>query len=189
MLLLISLLVSPLPARAASAPAVALTGATEAKLVDGPSREPTAEERARIIASLGQMPLYFIENQGQTDESVAYYLKGGDTTVFFGADGLTFAMDGVDLEGHQVGLPTGVSGRYVLKLDFIGAAHVAPVGEERSEAIVSYFRGKPEEWHTGLPTYGRLVYHNLWPGIDLAYYGLGGNLKYEFIVQPGADPS
>ena len=57
-----------------------------------------------------------------------------------------------------------------------------------AETVVSYFRGKPEEWHTGLSTFQRIVYPDLWPGIDLAYYGAQGALKYEFIVHPGADP-
>jgi len=66
---------------------------------------------------------------------------------------------------------------------------VRPVGEEQQEAVISYFRGQPDEWRTGLPTYSRIVYRDLWPGIDLAYYGTVDRLKYEFIVHPGADPA
>jgi len=54
--------------------------------------------------------------------------------------------------------------------------------------VVSYFRGPKEEWKTGLATYSKVVYHNLWPGIDLVYSGAGNQLKYEFILKPGADP-
>ena len=80
--------------------------------------------------------------------------------------------------------------RWVVKLDFIGANQdVRPVGQDPAETIVSYFHGRPDEWHAGLRTFQRLVYPNLWPGIDLAYTGADGYLKYEFVVHPGADPS
>ena len=79
--------------------------------------------------------------------------------------------------------------RWAVKLDFVGAdPAVRPVGEDPAETVISYFRGRPEEWHTGLRTFRRVVYPNLWPGIDLAYYGVDGALKYEFIVHPGANP-
>ena len=76
-----------------------------------------------------------------------------------------------------------------MKLDFVGAnADVRPSGEEKTGAVISYFKGKPEEWKAGLPTYSRIVYKDLWPGIDVAYYGTVDKMKYEFIVHPGAGP-
>ncbi len=84
----------------------------------------------------------------------------------------------------------GTSERWAVKLEFIGANEdVRPIGEAETGAVVSYFKGKPEEWHAGLPTYSKIVYPNLWPGIDLIYYGTVNRLKYEFIVHPGADPT
>jgi hypothetical protein len=44
-------------------------------------------------------------------------------------------------------------------------------------------------WATGAATWRRIRYRDLWPGIDLAYSGGPGELKYEFTVAPGADPS
>ena len=63
------------------------------------------------------------------------------------------------------------------------------MGQEPTDAVISYFKGAREEWTTGLPTYASLVYRDLWPGIDLVYTGTGSRLKYTFVVQPGADPS
>ncbi len=55
--------------------------------------------------------------------------------------------------------------RYALKLDFLDAnPGVRPVGRDQTEAIISYFKGSPEEWQTGLPTYAEVVYPDLWPG-------------------------
>jgi hypothetical protein len=80
--------------------------------------------------------------------------------------------------------------RWVVKLDFVGAIPDAhPTGLEETGTIISYFKGKPEEWKTGLPAYSKVIYKDLWPGIDLVYYGTVNRLKYEFIVHPGADPS
>ena len=42
---------------------------------------------------------------------------------------------------------------------------------------------------TQVPTYQRLVYRNLYPNIDLVFYGKGEQLKYDFVVHPGGDPS
>ena len=55
---------------------------------------------------------------------------------------------------------------------------------------INYFIGNdPGKWRTNLPTYARVRYENVYSGIDLAYYGKkGGELEYDFIVAPGADP-
>jgi hypothetical protein len=44
----------------------------------------------------------------------------------------------------------------------------------------------PDRWHTGLASYGELLYRRLWPGIDMVVSGEGGKLNYEFLVRPGA---
>jgi hypothetical protein len=82
------------------------------------------------------------------------------------------------------------SERWVVKLDFVDAnQEVKPVGVEETGAVISYFKGKPKDWKTGLPAYSKIVYEDLWPGVDLLYHGTLDRMKYEFIVHPGADPS
>jgi hypothetical protein len=132
-------------------------------------------EHPEVEKAFGQLPLYFIENQGLLDTDVAYYVQGADKTLYFTERGITFALKGEE-------------SRWAVALDFEGAHAVKPVGEDRQEAVFSYFKGKPEDWHAGLPTYARLVYEDLWPGIDLVYSGTVDRLKYEFVVRPGADP-
>jgi hypothetical protein len=39
-----------------------------------------------------------------------------------------------------------------------------------------------------VPTYGRLRYRDVYPGIDLVYYGTQRQLEYDFIISPGAGP-
>ncbi len=162
----------------------------------------------RIHHDFGKMPLYFIPNQGQMDARVAYYIQGRDKTICFTSEGLTYVLTERSAEEKAPEKTASVKERllmkpadhelqsrrnqerFAVKLDFVGAnADVRPSGEAKTDAVISYFRGKPEEWITGLPTYSRIVYKNLWPGIDVAYYGTVDKMKYEFTVHPGSDPS
>jgi len=128
------------------------------------------------------MPVYFIPNRGQMDEQVDYYVQGKDKTVYFTDEGITFVLTKTKEKSDFE--------RWVVKLDFVGAnPDVHPVGMEETGAKISYFKGKPEEWKAGLPAYAKIVYRELWPGIDLVYYGTVNRLKYEFVVHPEADPS
>src|SRR5215510_12439965 len=52
-----------------------------------------------------------------------------------------------------------------------------------------FFGGDPTQWHTNIPTYTKVRYHNAYPGVDLVYYGNGQQLEYDFVVAPGADPN
>src|SRR5207247_5402516 len=63
-----------------------------------------------------------------------------------------------------------------------------PVGREASPTVVSYFKGAPSEWRTGVQTCASVAYNELWTGIDLVYAGTYERLKYTFEVKPGADP-
>ncbi len=156
-----------------------------------------------VMPDFGNIPLYFIENKGQMDSKVAYYIKGSDKTIYFTPEGLTYVLS--KIKGKDDVLPKKnysmmpkeqrlklqeSNSRWVVKLDFVGARRDAkPTGLKKSEAVISYFKGKPEKWKTDLAIYSRIIYRDLWPGIDLVYYGTMEKMKYEFIVHPGADPS
>jgi hypothetical protein len=127
----------------------------------------------------GKLPLYFVENRGQMDERVAYYIQGGDKTIYFTAEGLTFALT-----------EPARRRRWTLKLDFVGANPGArPRGLDQTPAVFSYFKGSSGQRQTGLKTYASIVYPDLWPGIDLIYAGTVNRMKYTFVVKPGADPN
>src|SRR5262249_48541687 len=160
----------------------------------------------RVHTALGTLPLSFIENQGQLDDRVAYYIQGRDTAIYFTSKGVAFALTGPAPWGVADALPRRAAVRPVafgaapdseatrqrcgIMLEFLGAnPDVKPVGLESAPAVVSYFKGPREQWKTGLPTYASVVYSDLWPGIDLVYAGNAGRLKYTFLVKPGADPS
>jgi hypothetical protein len=55
---------------------------------------------------------------------------------------------------------------------------------------VNYLIGDdPARWRTDVPTWGRVRYREIYPGIDLVWYGSGSALEYDFVVAPGADPA
>ncbi|MFZ0804982.1 MAG: SBBP repeat-containing protein, partial [Candidatus Sulfotelmatobacter sp.] len=63
------------------------------------------------------------------------------------------------------------------------------VGEDLLPGKVNYFLGNnPTKWRTNVATYARVRYENVYPGIDLVYYGNHRQLEYDFVVSPGADP-
>jgi hypothetical protein len=153
-------------------------------------RRPPA--RTVTPAAFGKVPLYFVENRGQLNGPVDYYVQGRDTSVYFGSSGVTFALSRRKARprlASWTSLPERPqeAQRWAVKLDFIGAnPGVKPVGENRTAAVVSYFQGRASQWKTALPTYSKIVYGELWPGVDLAYSGTVNRLKYDFVVQPGA---
>lgn len=75
-----------------------------------------------------------------------------------------------------------------LALGFLGAnPEVRPEGRRQGTGKVNYLIGNdPTKWHTGLPTYREIVDRELWPGVDMVFQETKGQLKYEFVLQPGA---
>jgi hypothetical protein len=136
--------------------------------------------RALLQRALDSAPPAFVENRGQTDGRVIYYVSGRDKTLYFTEEGVTLGLAGAAGEGR---------GSWVMKLDYLGARRVRPVGGDPTGATVSHFRGKPSSWLSGIPTFRKIVYRDLWPGIDLEFSGAESHLKYQFVVRPGADPS
>ncbi|MBN1607608.1 MAG: SBBP repeat-containing protein, partial [Polyangiaceae bacterium] len=132
--------------------------------------------QAVVQAAFGKLPLYFVEDRRLCPEGTAYFVQGAHKTLFFTPNGITFRLKGQDQS-------------WVVKLEFVGRNPNGVLhGEDRQEAVFSYFRGPKEEWRAGLPTFSKVVYRELWPGIDLVYRGTANELKYEFVLKPGADP-
>ena len=89
-----------------------------------------------------------------------------------------FSCDSVRFEVHGVSTV----------LRFAGSNRNARIeGEEAAAGRVNRFSGA--ETRTGIETYGRIRYRELYPGIDLTYSGTGRRIKAEFLVAPGADPA
>src|SRR5277367_1593495 len=73
---------------------------------------------------------------------------------------------------------------------FVGSSHSKPEGEDLETGVSNYLLGNdPSRWRTGVPRFGRVRYRDLYPGIDLKFYGNGRQLEYDFVIAPEANPS
>ena len=160
-------------------------GIQETQIVAESAETPAASDM------LLKLPMTFIENQGQLDSRVKYYARLSGQTVYFTDEGITFDLvrypqlsdDSRETASTQ---PTGE--RLVFSIEFANA-NCSPVIEGTAEAPgkVNYLIGNdPAEWHTDIPTYHEVVYRDIYPGIDLRFYGQGGMLEYDLVVNPGA---
>jgi hypothetical protein len=75
-------------------------------------------------------------------------------------------------------------------MELIGANEKAEViGLGELPAKSNYFIGNdPKKWRTNVPNYAKVRYANVYPGVDLVYYGNQGQLEYDFVLRPGAEP-
>jgi hypothetical protein len=76
-------------------------------------------------------------------------------------------------------------------MSLVGASPAPEMdASELQPGVSNYFFGNdPSKWRTNVPHYSRIRYRDVYPGIDLVFYGSGTSLEYDFVVRPGADPS
>jgi hypothetical protein len=141
-------------------------------------------DRATAQASYGQLPLSFEPNVGQADSQVSFVSHSAGQSLFLTADKAVLAL-GHPASGSSTPPPD------VLRLEVLGADPAAPVrGLERLPGTANYFIGDdPSQWRTGIPTYSRVSYEGVLPGVDVVWYGNGGKLEFDFVLAPGVDPA
>ena len=122
------------------------------------------------------LPAQFQPNQGQAAQGIDYVAQG-----FGYSFGISATRAGLTLASQNGKLPTTVG------VNFIGAAHAQATPSEKLNSRSSYIIGTRSI--ADVPAYARLRYADLWPGIDVIYYGNDRKLEYDFAVAPHADPS
>src|SRR6267154_453038 len=143
---------------------------------------------ARLSESYGRLPLQFEANRGQTDKHVHFLSRGPGYSLYLtaGETVLVLAKPNPDAR-HDARAPIK---SVALRMSLVGAARKPVVsGLDELPGKANYFIGKdPAKWRTDVPTYAKVHYQNVYPGIDLLYYGNQRQLEYDFVVAPGADP-
>src|SRR4051794_26323992 len=81
-----------------------------------------------------------------------------------------------------------VAGGKALRTRIVGAHDSSGRGVERLPGHVNYIVGDKSRWRTGVPTFGQVRYRGIYPGTDLLYHGKHGQLEYDFMLAPRADP-
>jgi hypothetical protein len=152
------------------------------------------ESKIPMQANYGKLPLSFEVNQGQTDAQVKFLARGQGYSLFLTPTETVLSLKKPKVKINASALTKSVSSSEtsgsILRMNLVGA-NSAPkiVGKEALPGRVNYLIGKdPSQWHTKIPTYGKVAYEGVYPGVDLVYYGNQGQLEYDFVVAPGADP-
>ncbi len=159
-----------------------------------------AESIAKAKKMAGTMASYFEKNEGQTDASVKYLSRSGRYSLYLTDDATTV----ISMVGGQVHKGPAVAmsnppakpdeDRLVesdVRIRLVGAnPHPAVTGLEPLPGRVNYMIGGSKvNWHTNIPTYGRVKYTGVYPGVDIVHYGIGDTLEYDIVAAPGADTS
>jgi hypothetical protein len=171
----------------------------QAARVASPTAETHADPKAQaqIVESYGKLPLSFEANQGQTDARVKFLSRGSGYTLFLTSDEAVFSLRGRKTDSVALGRPPQLQLRAVVprtnavvRMKLVNANRAAKVtGTNELPGKSNYFIGNDrKKWRSHVPTYARVKYENVYPGIDLVYYGNQRQLEYDFIVAPGANP-
>lgn len=164
--------------------------------------QPDAATKARVEEAYGKLPLSFEANQGQTNAQVKFLSRGSSYTLFLTpAEAVltlrqpseakeTVRTNFKKLETRSPMKSSGTKLETVLRMKLIGAnASPKLVGMDQLSGKSNYFTGNdPKKWAVGVPNYAKVKYEEVYPGIDLIYYGNQRQLEYDFIVSPGANP-
>ena len=161
----------------------------------------TGSDKVAQAKALGsQLPLAFEANQGQTDSRVKFFSRGNGYNLF-----LTSSEAVLDLRNPRSRLRQDRNGQpstenprvtsrksefTTLRLKLENAnPNPTTRGTDLLPGRENYFIGNnPKGWQIDVPTYARVVYENIYPGVALTYYGNKRQLEYDFEVAPGSDP-
>jgi IPT/TIG domain/Beta-propeller repeat len=154
-----------------------------------------------IVQKYDQLPLSFEPNLGQAPAEARFLSRGPGFNLFLTRQGAELALE--QLESYS-GVPSvrlfhgdplrrrerRSAVASVLSLTFSGANQASEdMGMDQLPGRSTYLIGTdPQKWHSGVPTYARVKYKELYPGVDLVFYGNPQHLEYDFVVAPKVDP-
>jgi hypothetical protein len=130
-----------------------------------------------IASKYGHIPLSFQPNRGQFRSQFP-----------FGSEGLGYSLF-IDSTNASLRLRSSASNAITVDLKLVGANEDAVVkGAEPLAGVANYFQGPPDQWITNVATYQKVTVDNVYPGIDMTYYGNQSQLEYDFVVRPHISP-
>ena len=137
--------------------------------------------------AFGELPMSFEANQGQTDGEVRFLAHGSGYTMVLTPTEAVLSL-AKPATGGGAAPSTEAS---VVRMKLLGGNPDAKVeGRDGLPGKANYFTGSDRsQWRTGVPTFGKVHYTGVYPGIDMVYYGSKSELEYDFVVSPGADPN
>jgi hypothetical protein len=180
------------------------TNLVAAKLSPARIESPNASydvDKAATIKAYGNLPMSFAQNLGQTDPRVKFLSSGAGYALFLTPQEAVLSLQhsgpaqkaaARNLERRRLmskarstALPS------VLRLVEVGANPASSVlGLDRLPGRTDYFIGNdPKNWRADVPSYARVKYQDIYPGVDLIFYGNHRRLEHDFVLAPGVDPA
>jgi len=159
----------------------------------------TPGQKIYLAENYGKLPLSFEANQGQTDGRVKFLSRGRGYRLFLTSSEAVLALHHSKSEAQNskgqindprfLGVDPKSQSLSVLRLKLLGANPAIDVtGLEELPGKSNYFIGNdPKAWRTDVPNFAKVRYEDVYPGVDLIYYGNQGQLEYDWVVGPGAD--
>lgn len=149
--------------------------------------------RSGVKAWSKGLPVFFIRNEGE--RQAGFFQEDPGRRALFTEEGVQLVLwqrepreaRGGLPESHAI--PEGEVMADAVWLAAVGGHRVPPVGEDPLPGKVHYLVGRqPESWRVDVPTYGKVRYPELFPGVDVVFYGGEAGLEYDLVVAPGARP-
>ena len=159
---------------------------------------PFQNAKFKQVTAYGQLPMSFEQNVGQADSSVQFVARGEGYSLLLNPTGVQAVLHappellsgGQTQNGKRKARLARTPGQTAsMRMNLLGAVNNAArvAGINRMPGSVNYFLGNDRtKWHTGVPTYAKVQYSEVYPGVDLVYYGNQRQLEYDFVVKPGA---
>jgi len=165
-----------------------------------------SSQKQLVLSNMSLIPLAFAENLGQFGDRALFKAETGGATFYFCKDEVVYLFvrntnDLIEDDSRSIHKILEMSDELkkphykketlTVKVQFVNAnPYPEVVGVDRLPHNNNYFLGNdPSKWRTDVPNYSTIIYKDIYPGIDLKYYGNGQSMKYDFIIRPGADIS
>lgn len=137
--------------------------------------------------------LPFIENNGQWSEQILFKATVEDGNLFLEKNAFTWYFSNASQllnADHSISQSNAIIKKHAFKIFFENSnPNVFISGNNVRPEYYNFFLGSnPDKWKGEVPAYNSVIYKNLYNGIDLEVYSQSGNLKYDFIIHPGANP-
>jgi len=142
-------------------------------------------DATEVRAAYGHLPLIFEANRGQSNPAVKFLARGSGYELFLTANEAVLALQPSSVMTQPTARQLSVLSMGLARAN----PHAAVSGVDLLPGKSNYFIGNdPSQWYRAIPQYSRVRYRNVYPGIDLVYYGNRGRLESDFEVAPGSDP-
>lgn len=172
-------------------------GAIGRQASSGQAQQNTAQRKPQ--ATLSTLPLAFVPNAGQSDQTVRFQVHGHQgESIFFTPSQMVLSLPiapSSDPAAETAAQPNDRAQQnarsQAISIRFEGAKGASSIsGVQKLPGVVNYLTSDDRSaWRTNLTTYAGIVYDELYPGIDLHYEGQSAALKGTYTVAPGADPA